>query len=118
MYDLLDNEVVPPTEFAGERFANDELQLTNRRTYYTLVEIRDAINRTVRGRSDGVTVMIDAPVPGAVRDGAVAGEDRDYQQSTDTLHVNWDDFGSDVPGFRIIRYSFVRCCLMFFISYR
>jgi hypothetical protein len=66
----------------------------------------DALNRTHRGRSNGVTIYIQPPNPGAVRDGPHQGEDRHYQQSTSEYAVNWDAFGSDSePGQRIIRYE-------------
>ena len=99
-------EIVAPTEFYGKRFANDELLLTNRFTYYVRVEVKDAINRTARARSNGVTVMIDPPPPAPVRDGPIAGEDRDYQTSTEQLWINWDSFGDpDMPGLRITHYE-------------
>ena len=90
-----------PTEFYSNRFANDELLLENMQTFYVSVEIMDALNRTFRGRSNGVTIYIQPPAPGAVRDGPHMGEDRNYQQSVSEYAVNWDDFGSDEPGERI-----------------
>ena len=104
-YDLLDKKVTDAAEFYHNQFANDELQLINMRTYYVEVEVQDAINRTFRARSNGVTIRIDPPAPGAVRDGPYHGEDRSYQQSTEELSANWDDFGSDEPGLRITRYE-------------
>ena len=93
------------TQFYKDRYSNDELYLTNMRTYYVEVEFMDAINRTFRARSNGVTVYIQPPEPGMVRDGPHYGEDRNYQQSADVLWVNWDDFGSDEPGRRISHYE-------------
>ena len=63
-YDLLGNEVVNQTEFYKDRFANDELRLVNFHTYYTVVEMRDAINRTLKAKSDGVLTFTQPPRPG------------------------------------------------------
>lgn len=105
IHDLKGNTILEPQEFFNGRFANDELQLENMQTFYVTVEIMDTLNRTMRGRSNGVTIYIQPPNPGAVRDGPHQGEDRHYQQSTSEYAVNWDDFGSDEPGQRITRYE-------------
>ena len=103
--DLLGETIMEESVFYHNRFSNDELHLTNMKTYYIEVEFMDAINRTFRGRSDGVTVYIQPPEPGAVRDGPHYGEDRNYQQSLDEMAVNWDEFGKDVPGMRVVYYE-------------
>ena len=103
--DLEGDVIMEATQFFNDRFANDELRLTNMKTYYVELEIIDAINRTFRGRSNGVTIFIQPPEPGMVRDGPHYGEDRNYQQSTEELTVNWDDFGVDEPGMRIEHYE-------------
>ena len=106
IHDLQGNVIMEDTEFYNGRFANDELQLENMRTYVVHVEVLDALNRTLRGRSNGVTIYIQPPAPGAVRDGPHAGEDRNYQQTDTEFSVNWDDFGNkDIPGQRILRYE-------------
>lgn len=63
-YDITGVTVVNQTKFFHERFANDELRLQNFRTYYVVVEMVDAINRTLRGKSDGVMMVIQPPRPG------------------------------------------------------
>ncbi|XP_046568758.1 uncharacterized protein LOC124277142 [Haliotis rubra] len=75
----------------GHNFYNDELTLENMKTYRVIVRTTDALNRTMIGRSDGVMVKIQPPVPGNVRDGIAS--DINYQLPTNYLAANWDPFG-------------------------
>jgi hypothetical protein len=59
--------------------------------YIVTVKTVDFLGRTKIARSDGVSVRIQPPVPGLVRDGLF--EDLNYQFSTTELSANWDDFG-------------------------
>ncbi|XP_071094116.1 uncharacterized protein [Haliotis cracherodii] len=72
-------------------FFNDELHLTAGFTYINVIRVTDAIGRIHIAYSDGVTVLIEPPHPGAVRDGV--DKDTDYQTSTVELSANWDAFG-------------------------
>ena len=58
-----------------------------------MVKTLDALNRTKIASSDGVTVRIQPPYPGRVRDGT--DEDLNYQVSTEELSANWDPFGDN-----------------------
>lgn len=71
---------------------NDKLNLKNNVLYIIKVKITDALNRTKIGKSDGVTVRIQPPVFGTVRDG-LGSKDIDYQFSYTQLSANWDSFG-------------------------
>ncbi|XP_070206105.1 uncharacterized protein [Littorina saxatilis] len=87
-------------------FYNDALHLDNFKTYISYVRIVDALNRTRTAYSDGVTVLISRPDTATVRDG-LGDNDIDFQQHTDTLAANWDEFGdarSTLPSNHIIRY--------------
>lgn len=77
-------------------FSNDELQLTNGFTYMNVIKITDGLNRTIEYSSDGVTVYIQPPTPGFVRDGQA--EDINYQLANDLLSGNWDDFGDQTSA--------------------
>ncbi|XP_048251916.1 uncharacterized protein LOC124135018 [Haliotis rufescens] len=72
-------------------FYNDELHLTAGFTYINVIRVTDAIGRIHVGYSNGVTVLVEPPHPGAVRDGV--DKDTDYQTSTVELSANWDAFG-------------------------
>ncbi|XP_069134862.1 uncharacterized protein [Argopecten irradians] len=74
-------------------FYSDEFSLKNGFTYINIIRVRDALNRTFTSASDGVTVRIQPPNPGDVRDGLE--EDISYQQSVVELSANWDTFGDD-----------------------
>ena len=75
----------------AERFYNDEVNLQIGVKYFVTVETFDALNRTRIASSNGVTVRIQPPYPGRVRDGK--DEDLNYQFSTEELSANWDPFG-------------------------
>ncbi|XP_062588035.1 uncharacterized protein LOC134249704 [Saccostrea cucullata] len=81
----------------GFVFYNDHLSLKNNYIYYVKVKITDALNRTKVGISDGITVRIQPPVSGIVRDGLDV-EDIDYQESITELSANWNDFGDEASG--------------------
>ena len=72
-------------------FYNDEVRLQNGIKYFVTVETKDALNRTKKATSDGITVRIQPPYPGRVRDGI--DDDINYQYSTTDLSANWDTFG-------------------------
>ncbi|XP_033747032.1 uncharacterized protein LOC117332256 [Pecten maximus] len=74
-------------------FYNDEFSLRNGFTYINIIKVRDALNRTFMSVSDGITIRIQPPNPGEVRDGS--DEDINYQESVEELSANWDDFGDD-----------------------
>lgn len=91
----------------SSRLYNDMLTLENFRTYVNFVRIKDAANRTFTGFSDGVTVIVQRPETAAVRDG-LTEDDKDFQEGTDCLSANWDDFGSpgsSLPSDQIVRYE-------------
>ncbi|OWF46933.1 Delta-like protein 1 [Mizuhopecten yessoensis] len=91
--DLLGN-VIKEFEDVAENaqvFDNDEFTLKNGFTYINIIKVRDALNRTFTSASDGITIRIQPPSPGDVRDGLY--EDINYQQSVEELSANWDDFG-------------------------
>ena len=76
---------------AGHMFYDDEVSLQNGVKYFVTVKTVDALNRTKLATSDGVSVRIQPPFPGRVRDGVT--EDINYQFSTTELSANWDPFG-------------------------
>ncbi|OWF48074.1 Delta-like protein 1 [Mizuhopecten yessoensis] len=93
--DLLGN-VIKEFEYVDENarlFFNDEFSLKNGFTYINIIKVRDALNRTFTSASDGITVRIQPPNPGDVRDGLY--EDSNYQQSVTEISANWDDFGDE-----------------------
>ncbi|XP_013394005.1 uncharacterized protein LOC106161555, partial [Lingula anatina] len=94
---------VPPSD---HYLINDETDLENDKTYYSIVTIVDVINRTQTARSNGFTVKIEPPIPGYVADGHSA--DINYQQSTTHLSAHWGPFGdshSKDPSQRIDHYE-------------
>ena len=105
IFDLFNNLITNFTDFFGTRFANDELQLSNMHTYYAVVRITDNHNRTLTAKSNGVTINIQPPVPGAVREGKTEGEDINYQESVEELSANWDKFGAEDGEFEIMWYE-------------
>lgn len=91
----------------GFLFYNDELNLMNNVHYFVKIKLTDALNRTKTGVSDGITVRIQPPYYGSVRDG-LDNIDIDYQESTTVLSANWDAFGdelSDDPTQQIDHYE-------------
>lgn len=93
IYDLLGNvledyRAIPDAAF---RFYDDEISLQNGVKYFVSVKTVDALNRTKIANSNGITVRIQPPYPGNVRDGTV--NDLNYQYSTEELSTNWDAFG-------------------------
>lgn len=78
-------------DLANDKLYNDEVKLQVGVKYFITVKTIDALNRTKISRSDGVTVRIQPPFPGGVRDGE--DEDLEYQYSVTELSANWDDFG-------------------------
>ncbi|XP_053407458.1 uncharacterized protein LOC123547213 isoform X2 [Mercenaria mercenaria] len=80
-----------PIPSAAKLFYNDEVALENGMKYIATVKTVDFLGRTKIARSDGVSVRIQPPLPGLVRDGLQ--EDLNYQFSTSELSANWDNFG-------------------------
>ena len=76
---------------AGHMFYDDDVTLQNGVKYFVSVKTVDALNRTKLATSDGVSIRIQPPFPGSVRDGV--SEDINYQFSTTELSANWDSFG-------------------------
>ncbi|KAH3747114.1 hypothetical protein DPMN_181536 [Dreissena polymorpha] len=76
---------------AGKVFYNDEVLLENGIKFTVTVQTMDFLGRVKIARSDGVTIRIQPPFPGLVRDGT--DKDLNYQYSTTELSANWDDFG-------------------------
>ena len=93
--DITGRRITNATVCYNNEFQNDELQLENFHTYIVFVDAIDAVNRTLKGKSNGVMTVIEPPYPGAVRDGLYQDEDWDFQESTTQLSFNWDAFGSD-----------------------
>lgn len=85
---LFDFQPIPD---AAKKFYNDELALENGMKYVVTVKTVDFMGRTKIARSDGVTVRIQPPLPGLVRDGL--DKDINYQFSTTKISANWDYFG-------------------------
>lgn len=109
MEDLTGKIVQNYTEIPGNGlyFYNDQLILSNNFLYFVNVKITDALNRTLIGVSDGITVKVQPPVSGYVRDGLLS-EDINFQESTTELSANWDPFGivySDDPTQKIDHYE-------------
>ena len=107
VHDLIGNvvkdyEIIPD---AINMFYNDEVKLEVGIKYFVTVETRDALNRTKISRSDGITVRVQPPLIGEVRDGK--DEDITYQYSVSELSANWDAFGdaSGDPTQSIIYYT-------------
>ncbi|WAR20850.1 CRB-like protein [Mya arenaria] len=94
-----------PIPNAGQVFFNDEVQLENGMKYIVTVHTIDALGRKKVARSDGVSIRIQPPLPGSVRDGLDL--DLNYQFSTTELSANWDNFGdgSNDPTQTITRYK-------------
>ncbi|WAR20773.1 DNER-like protein [Mya arenaria] len=90
---------------AGHAFFNDEVKLENGMKYIVTVQTIDALGRKKVARSDGVSIRIQPPLPGSVRDGLDL--DLNYQFSTTELSANWDNFGdgSHDPTQTITRYK-------------
>ncbi|KAK3101942.1 hypothetical protein FSP39_007535 [Pinctada imbricata] len=78
------------TKTSGE---NDELQMANGETYYSLVKVTNALGYQYIIRSDGVTIKDTALLPGKVYDGDVAGFDLDYLPTKTSASGNWNGFG-------------------------
>lgn len=99
MEDLTGNIVLNFTEIQWNDhfFYNDELDLKNNFCYFVIVRLTDASNRTYIGKSDGITVKIQLPTFGFVRDG-LDHNDIDYQESTTDLSANWDSFGDELSN--------------------
>lgn len=97
--DLTGNIVLNFTEIQWNDhfFYNDELDLKNNFCYFVIVRLTDALNRTYIGKSDGITVKIQLPTFGFVRDG-LDHNDIDYQESTTDLSANWDSFGDELSN--------------------
>ena len=64
-------------------------------SYFVIVSGVNELGHHVYHRSDGITVKLEPPLPGNVRDGSFIGLDLQHQASTTTLSANWDGFGSD-----------------------
>ncbi|XP_033731539.1 uncharacterized protein LOC117321182 [Pecten maximus] len=77
-------------------FYNDELSLSNGITYMNVIKVTDYLNRTTEKTSDGITVRIQPPSPGYVRDGL--GEDINYQFANEHLSGNWNEFGDETSS--------------------
>ncbi|XP_078585863.1 uncharacterized protein LOC144867674 [Branchiostoma floridae x Branchiostoma japonicum] len=90
-------EILPLTELSpGEdRATSDEFDLRDGETYYTVVRATNHLGYSYSIRSDGVTIKLEALVPGVVRDGPIIGFDLSYQQSVTSLSANWDRFGKE-----------------------
>lgn len=81
----------------GFFFYNDELDLKNDVRYFVKAKLVDALNRTKIGVSDGITVKMQLPTKGSVRDG-LDSNDIDYQESTAVISANWDAFGDELSN--------------------
>lgn len=82
-----------PIPNAARIIYNDEVALENGMKYIITVKTVDFLDRIKIARSDGVSVRIQPPFPGRVRDGE--NEDQNYQFSTTDLSANWDSFGDN-----------------------
>lgn len=72
---------------------NDELKMSNRELYYSLLRVTNALGYTYIIRSNGVTIEIDPLLPGEVFDGDIEGWDLQFQQSKTKVSANWRGFG-------------------------
>lgn len=91
---------------ALHHFYSDLIVLRNGLNYINVIRTIDALGRVRISRSDGITVKIQPPSPGVVRDGH--DDDINYQESNTELNVNWDNFGdsnSKDPTEKIVRYE-------------
>ncbi|XP_045189288.2 uncharacterized protein LOC123546793 [Mercenaria mercenaria] len=82
-----------PIPSAGQKLYNDEVSLENGMKYVIIVKTLDFLDRVRIARSDGVTVRIQPPLSGNVRDGLHGN--LNYQFSFTELSANWDSFGDD-----------------------
>lgn len=80
-----------PIPNVAQVFYNDELLLENGMKYFVTVKTVDFLDRVKITRSNGITVRIQPPMPGLVRDGS--DKDINYQFSTTEIAANWDEFG-------------------------
>eukprot|EP00118_Oscarella_pearsei_P018126 m.184105 g.184105 ORF g.184105 m.184105 type:complete len:5153 (+) comp39317_c0_seq2:47-15505(+) len=89
------HQILPLTQLTSSSTSaiQENLRLDSGEMYYVIVKITNTIGITSYGRSDGVTVDVDGPVPGQVFDGIDDGVDSNYQPSVTTLGVNWAKFG-------------------------
>jgi hypothetical protein len=86
----------------------EEVSLRSGERYNAVLLVKNALGEVAVGRSDGVTVDIEPPVPGQVFDGPELGVDLNYQASVTTLSATWTAFGlpnSQAPGQQIAKYE-------------
>ena len=60
-----------------------------------MVTATNLLNYTYSLHSDGVSIKLEPPPPGIVRDGDIVGVDLNYQTSLHKLSANWDGFGGN-----------------------
>ncbi|CAH1259269.1 FAT1 [Branchiostoma lanceolatum] len=82
---------------------NDEIDLVDKQTYYSIVQATNALGYSYFVRSDGITISREPLLPGHVRDGGIFGVDLNSQPSITTLSGNWDEFGG--PAMEIQYYE-------------
>lgn len=89
--------------FTAARSAGvSEIEITDGESFFTVVTATNLLGYTYSLRSDGITIKLEPPLPGVVRDGDMVGVDLGYQASLHKLSANWDGFGgtweeSDTP---------------------
>ena len=69
------------------------MEIQDGQSFFVVVTATNLLNYTYSLRSDGVTIKLEPPLPGIVRDGDLVGVDLAYQTSLHKLSANWDGFG-------------------------
>ena len=73
----------------------DELILKDNEAFYFIVRATNTLGYSYSLRSNGITVKLEALIPGAVKDGSIFGKDLNYQFSITSLSAWWQGFGAD-----------------------
>ncbi|CAH1258771.1 JAG1 [Branchiostoma lanceolatum] len=92
--------VVPEGQTYGQ---NDQVDLMDKQTYYSIVRATNTLGYSYFVRSDGITITKEPLLPGHVRDGDIFGVDLNGQPSVTTISANWDQFGG--PAMEIQYYE-------------
>ena len=73
----------------------DELRLKDNEAFFFIVRATNKLGYSYSLRSNGLTVKLEALIPGAVKDGDIFGKDLNFQFSITSLSAWWLGFGAD-----------------------